>query len=138
MAMAMAFWILVLQMPCAIEAELTTMGGTGVDRFVSSTFRYYGRPAHDQSIYDAQAVFLSGSEICNPLQSVVGGKIVFSDQSGAPCRLDHIYLSLSKAGALGFVWLGFSYTPGFLCYLHHTWDPNKYARRQMLMVMIGS
>ena len=133
----MAFWTLLLLAPCAVEPVLTMGGTTGGQRFETSTFRYYGRPAHEHSIFDAQAVYLGASEICSPVESRVRGKIVFSDQSGAPCRLDDIYIALDKAGALSFVYLGLTNTPGFLCYLHHTWDPYKYSHRQMQMVLVG-
>ena len=135
----MILWWILLLSSRAVEAELVTVGGTGGDsqRFETSTFRYYGRPAHDQSIYDAQAVFLSGSEICNPIESRVRGKLVFSDMLGQECRINHVYRTLSNAGALGFVVILFFFeTPGFYSYLHQAWDRNKYANRQMLMVTL--
>ena len=100
----------------------------------TATFEYFGKPAYDVSITKAGAYYLTGADICDPPESAVHGKIVFTDGQRATCPLSQTYDALDKLGALALVTLSRAYRPGLVCYLHDTWDPEAYALRSLLFV----
>mmetsp|Transcript_68867 Transcript_68867/g.155791 ORF Transcript_68867/g.155791 Transcript_68867/m.155791 type:complete len:560 (-) Transcript_68867:507-2186(-) len=103
----------------------------------TATFEYFGKPAYGVSITKAGAYYLTGADICDPPESAVHGKVVFTDGKHATCPLSQAYDALDKLGALALVSLSRTYRPGLACYLHYTWDPETYALRSMLFVDVS-
>jgi len=81
-------------------ADITVVSGSPIMSGTTAHYLFYGSSA----TVEAPAVYLNSESSCKPLRSVVEGKIVYTDTSGAPGCIDgDRYEWLVNAGAVGFV-----------------------------------
>ena len=129
---------LVALLPARVSADFSILSPVEfqIDAVDSSSFKYYGRKLRKGESIEGTAVVLGGKNLCAPQREDVEGKVVVALRDGRYCDLQKQYVRLDRAGALAFVSITGTGSPGLFCYRHGKWDMSAIESRSLVLVEV--
>ena len=148
-AAACVSWILAVNRVSGRAAVVSPASHVGIKDGDTSRYLYYG-PQSDDVSARGKAVFAMGSKLCHHQQARrrstvihsstshenITGAIVVLNMIEAKCKLQDVYLLLSRANAAGAIVLEFCSPPQGL-FNHKTWDKRGLEKPMMMVAMHG-